>query len=164
MNVKDSIYIVWNAENAGANSGQEFEPGLYFYGYWKNSLLPELETEKLLNAWHDAKVAFKAQKIKENDYNHIVIDMRVFDFPPQSQWLTNIRKTLQFLSENGAMISWCGDETCHGHLSIFNPTEASGNIYAAYSKENGFYCNSDLDEEIHYLNDEQLAIFGKVLG
>jgi len=70
---------------------------------------------------------------------NISIEIKINNWPKESEWLSCIRKSLEWFTDRGALLSWCGREYCCPSITMFFPNGAGGNIYAAFSKQVGFF-------------------------
>ena len=78
-------------------------------------------------------------------------------------WDVIIEQALKWFTDNGAAISWCGDEYSSPDPQIFAPGNSVGSIYAALIPKIGMTCNSSLSDEFEYLSDKQLSPYNYVL-
>jgi len=151
MKTKQSLGIFWNFE-----SGQEEVDGLIFYGLWSDELPKKLETQSLQNLFIGGIIEINEARFDADDYKTYSISFYIKSFPKAEFWLNNIKVCLSWLIDNGAIVSWCGSESCSPNPEILRPRNSAGNIYAGYSIPTGFICNANLEDELEYLNDQQL--------
>lgn len=151
MTTRNSLGIFWMFPE-----GQDEVEGFSLFGLWDSSLPKNFNIDQIEKLWIGGKFDTKINKYDSEEYKVIGIDFYIKSFPNPSQWLQDIESVLNWIVENGAIISWCGGEDCSPNPAIFEPDNAVGNIYACYSPSIGFICNSDLEEEMEYLNDGQL--------
>ena len=153
MITKESLCIYWKFEE-----GFQEVDGLYFYGLWKDYLPKNLKLEDIDNLWKTGTIDLKICRFEAEEYKVLGINLYIKNFPQSTYWLKNIRNILVWLIDCGAYISWCGTEDCSPNPEIFDLKLSYGNIYACFTKKTDFLCNSDLQEEIKYLNDSQLTL------
>ncbi len=159
MTTKESLGIYWKNDT----EHQEVN-GMTYYGLWKDSLPNNLYLDKLTKLWKEGKIDFQLTRCESEEYKVYCLDLHLIMFPPQAYWLEITEDTLAWFVEAKAVVSWCGVEDCSPNPEILNPQSSFGNVYAAYSPEMGFICNADLDSEMKYLEDEQLASIYMVIA
>ena len=149
MNVRESLCIIWH----GSEGGEEVT-GIAIYAQFAapgSDALTALE-----KFWNAEEVCLRASSFAFEGGSIKVADIRVDSWPTPKKWLEAIKSSLKFCLDAGTSVAWAGDESCSWHPDVLDPTKNAGNVYAAYSRQTGFLCNAGLDDEIAYLNDEQL--------
>ncbi|MFY0602275.1 MAG: hypothetical protein JXR03_21565 [Cyclobacteriaceae bacterium] len=147
----NSLGIYWKFAR-----GHEEVDGLSFYGFWENTVPRVLEDESLKKKWINSEIEYKEVKIHAEEYKVYGVDILIKKFPSPNYWLSIIEETLKWLIDNGATVAWCGAEDSSPNPRVFDPLESAGNVYACYSNITGLMCNSNLDQELEYLRDDQL--------
>lgn len=159
MKTKVSLGIFWTFEPpSGGEKYQDELAGLIFYGYWSSDA-PEL-VQKCVNTfiaiWGKVNVATKLRKWEGEGNCNYSIDVNIKSWPNEHHWRFCIGNSLRWFTDQGAAIAWCGSELCSPTLAIFNPGDSRGSVYAAYSPDIGFFCNSGLYDEYRGLETNQL--------
>ncbi len=137
---------------------QDEVDGVIFFGYW-NKLLPENLTslDTLSDLWVNASIDLKSRKWQSEDYNCFAVEVHIKSWPIAKDWDNIIKNSLLWFIDQGAILAWCGGEDSSPSIEIFNPDRSVGNVYAAYSSEIGYICNSSLLDEYQELEDAQLS-------
>ena len=151
MTTRNSLGIFWMF-----SGGHEEVEGISLFGLWSSCLPNSFNIDEITKFWTGWEFNTKVNEYNLEEYKVIGIDFYIKSFPDSNQWIQDIEAILKWITENGAIISWCGGEDCSPNPEILKPGNAVGNIYACYSPSIGFVCNSGLEEEMEYLNDDQL--------
>jgi hypothetical protein len=128
-------------------------------------VLPEKlsSLDSFVNLWKGAEVQTKLWKWDNEEYRSYSIDVRIVEWPDDSDWEEIIRCSLSWFCDRGALISWCGAEYCSPSPDVFDDSSSAGNIYAAYAPNVGFKCNSALSGRYEELDGYQLKQFEETL-
>jgi len=161
-----SLCLFWAERDAvtGASLGASEADGLIFYGYWHEGYSKNItrEISSFKKIWSNRN-SFKCMNWEGGENCNFSIEMKINSWPKKRNWISFIRLSLEWFSDRGAILSWCGTE--YGSPSIVNffPGKEGGNVYAAFSREVGFFCGSGLYEEYKDLDDICLDRFYKKL-
>jgi hypothetical protein len=161
MKTNQSLGIFWTFERLDdighVIKYQDEVDGLTFYGHWKDKCPNELALDSFIGLWKGANIQARLTKWDDENYRCYSLDVRIEKWPNDDQWKAYIECSLQWFVAQGAVVSWCGNEDCSPSLDVFNPDLSPGSIYAAYTPETGFLCNSaSLHDEYQELQDKQL--------
>lgn len=149
MITKNSLNILWPF-----NEGHREVSGLYFYGLWKDFIPQNLNYKFLREIWSYDDNEYRMTEF-DVEYKVKRISIYIKSFPVV-QWQDSVKATLAWFIEKDAIISWCGNELCDPYPDLQEPSSVLGQVYASYSSELGFFCNSNLDEEYRMLDSAQL--------
>jgi len=162
----ESLGIFWTFmdKDTGKSLGAKEVDGLLFYGYWRTGYFKGMIEDacSFMNIW-DEGVELKIREWEGEENSNFSIEVRINKWPKECAWLSRIRKSLEWFTDRGAILSWCGTEYCGPSLRMFFPDGGGGNVYAAFSKEIGFFCGSRLYEEYNELDDLCLVSFYRAL-
>lgn len=152
MITKESFSIFWNT-----GEGQEEVDGLIFYGLWQHGIPHEINIQEFKNIWSSHN-EIKCIRWENEDYKTLSVEVLINYWPNcDKDWDATLLEALRWFTDNGAVISWCGDEYSSPNPEIFAPNNNIGSIYAAWHPKSGIICNSKLSDELLYLSDEQLS-------
>ena len=147
MTTKDSLWIV-----AFDGEGHNELSGIAFYGLFKNQI--DFDSTSIKSIWNG--FAIIQNQVWYKDYSVCSIQIVINEFPSNEVWKSLIKNTLESFINTGAYLAWCGDESCYASLDIFDPQQSSGNIYSCLLKNKKWFFNASLEDEIVFLDDEQL--------
>jgi len=157
----ESLGIFWTFKdkNTGNSLGQEEVDGLIFYAYWCSGYSGATGTDisSFKKIWK-RNVELISREWEGEENCNISIEIKINKWPKEYEWLSCIKKSLEWFTDRGALLAWCGTEYCSPSLRMFYPGEG-GDIYAAFNKDVGFFCGSGLCEEYKVLNDKCLVRF-----
>ena len=133
-------------------------PGLKLTGWWPNAPPPDVSLfDGLQTFWPTETGSFLTELdiLEDSDQkkHQICAYVRVRVYP--DQWLRVIRDSLRYFTDRGAAIAWTGGWEC---FLRYLPTATLAGCYAAYTPFTDLVCFSDLDEPIHYLNENPDAV------
>lgn len=168
MDTRNSLGIFWGFEDLDEHGKiikyQDEVDGLTFFGYWKEGLPEKLSPlDSFVKLWKGAEVQAKVTKWDSENYRCYSVEIHIMKWPDDSDWEKNIRCSLAWFCDQGALMSWCGAEDCSPSIDVFDDSLSAGNIYAAYAPNIGFKCNSALFERYEELDKSQLKRFKEVL-
>ena len=159
MITKESLGIFWDYGN-----GQEEADGLILYGWWRKKLPEELSIDVFEKIWAAIDVQFQVRRWETEEYNSLSIEILIVTWPnTNEEWNVMIRQALKWFTNNGAAISWCGDEYSSPDPRIFAPGNSVGSLYAAWMPKIGMACNASLSDEFEYLSEKQLLLYNSEL-
>ncbi len=150
MLTKDNLGIFWKS-----NDGQAEVNGIGLYALFSSEISRKIE-ESIMNLWSAQNAKIKFSNIKYSNWNILVAELNVSQWPDDICWQQLLKATMQKLINAGAIVVWSGGEDCNWNPNILNPDSMMGNIYAGYSKKTGFLCNSNLSQNLEYLRDDQI--------
>ncbi len=153
---KQSLGIFWYFSE---KEGQEEVEGLYVCGCWCAGLPDKEFFGSFSKTWSDGKVEASVYQVDADNEKSITISTRILEWPREKNWHPILEECLKYLIVRGALVAWCGGEACGSTPQMLDPIDPAGHIYAAYSKQNGFVCNSGLNDEHQYLRNDQLELF-----
>ncbi|MGB3464838.1 MAG: hypothetical protein WBA74_06200 [Cyclobacteriaceae bacterium] len=151
MKTKDSLSVFWSFKD-----GQEEVNGMYLFGFCIEKSEVALDASKLYNIWDSSVADFRLNKYMIDEHSILSIKVYIKVFPKPNSWLIDLQNIFELMRQNGSIISWCGGEDSSPNPIIFNSRAAAGNVYACFTTETGLLCNSELNDELVYLKDEQL--------
>lgn len=169
MKTRASLGIFWTFEemdnNGDLNSYQDEVDGIVFFGHWptKLSLALNLNLSSFSDRWLGSKTQVKGTTWDSSNYNCYSVEVYVQKWPNQASWMRIVESSLSWFCEQGALLSWCGGETCSPALEVFDADSSAGEVYAAYAPSVGFVCNSDLFDDYAELSKNQLEQFKTIL-
>jgi hypothetical protein len=157
MKTKDSLGIYWTFSVDGDRYQDEVS-GLIFYGYWKKNFSEDVvnNLDGFVKIWADSEIEVKSRLWEGAENCNFSIEVRI-DRWPEKDWMTCVKESLKWFSNQGAEIAWCGGEYSGPSLNVFDPEDTSGGIYAAYTCHTGFVCKSGLNEEYIELGEREIT-------
>jgi len=151
-------------KNTGKCLDTEEVDGLLFYGYWRTGYSKEVIKDicSFIKIW-EKNIELKFREWDGEENSNLSIEVKINKWPKECVWFSRIKKSLEWFTDRGAILSWCGTEHCSPSLRMFSPDGGGGNIYAAFSKKIGFFCGSGLYKEYNELDNLCLGSFHRVL-
>jgi hypothetical protein len=130
MKTIESLSVYWTFKDAASGEVYQDEvAGLVFYGYWSAShpLSISENVNKFNEVWHGV-IETKLTAWEGEGSASFSIEVKINEWPCESEWISCIENSLKWFIENGADLSWCGGELCSSLLDVFRPDEGSGNV------------------------------------
>jgi hypothetical protein len=157
MKTIENLGIYWPIAEKKGHYHDEVD-GLVFYGYWAVDFeYNVIDTVPIfLQCWPPNTVEIITRDWDKSSDSKFSIELRVLEWP-KSNWLEHVKLSLKWFISNGAEIAWCGNEFTTNSISVFNPNQNCGEVYAAYTRKGYLYCNSDLQEEYRCLDKKDLS-------
>ena len=155
MNTIKSLGVIWNE----AECQVEVE-GMFFYALTKHSKAIPIEDIKPI--WSSNMFDLQMDNFKYDLWTVLICTLRVFQWPNDKMWFEYLIKTMKFFINTGAIVVWSGGEDCSWNPEILTPDLMMGNIYAGYSTQTGFLCNSNLSDELQFLDNDQIQLLHDV--
>lgn len=150
MITKNSLGFFWKS-----NDGQIEVDGLTCYSLFEIDI-PEKARESIISLWSNQETQIQFDFINYDCWKVLITEFNILKWPNDATWQELLQATMKEFINVGALVVWSGGEDCTWNPGILNPDSMMGNIYAGYSKEVGFLCNSNLSKELEYLRDDQI--------
>jgi hypothetical protein len=150
METQHELGIFWKGKD-----GHDEVEGLFCYALSKKMKSTHIE-DFVKAIWPTHTVALQVDMFQYHNTTISIVALKMLQWPTDSLWMQYLQETMQALVRCGASVVWAGGEDCTWNPDVLNPASMMGNVYAGYSKETGFLCNTSLSEEIVYLSDAQL--------
>ena len=150
-NTKSSLGIFYYTAQ-----GHEEVEGLSFFSYWPDSFNKNMDCTELYSMWGINSIKTEFCSSEYDGKKIVTVNVRIRKWPTSEQWLELIERSMRYFIDNGALVAWCGGYDGSPSIDVFDPSKASGNVYAAYSIKSGFLCNAALNDEYKSLTDNQL--------
>lgn len=156
MKTHNSLGIIWDQPE-----GQIEVEGIEFYALTKQSEIIPIETIK--NIWPSDMIDIQMDKYRYDLWTVLICTLRIFQWPNDKMWIEYLVNTMEAIINTGAIVVWSGGEDCTWNPEILTPESTMGNIYAGYSVQTGLLCNSNLSDELQFLNDDQVQLLHDVV-
>jgi len=156
MKTLDSLGVFWTFESSEGKYQEEVD-GIIFYGYWEidfNSLILE-NIQQFKDIWNDFNVEVRPRTWEGRLNSDISIELKINKWSVDD-WDNCLQKSLKWFINLGAEIAWCGGEYSGPSLDVFSDNECSNEVYAAYTTNAGYICNSGLNDEYKPLEKKDL--------
>jgi hypothetical protein len=167
MNTEEMLGIYWNFESTSDTERYQDEvDGLIFYGYWNSESSEKIDKyfDTFKSIWVSENCELRLREWDDENNSDYSIEVYIKRWPSEQRWRSCVESSLRWFIDKGAILAWCGSEYCSPSLDVFGPDSTAGSIYAAFSSNTGFVCNSDLHEEYRELSEEQLIKFRNALA
>lgn len=159
MKTIESLGIYWTFESDTEENYQDEVDGLIFYGYWGDKPFELPSHESFISFWGDSEIELKMRIWDGERMAKLSIEIYIKKWPSEKNWMHCIKQSLIWFIEAGARIAWCGTESSTPSIDIFDSSRSLGGMYAAFSPEIGFFCNSNLNDTYEELSNEQMLKF-----
>lgn len=154
MTTRSSLYLVWPSPYDKTFDDVE-KDGLAFLGHWPSGELPALDGGQLSRLWPpECVMDFKVRRWYEQQ--SVELELLIAKWPSAEVWRETLGRIMGAFVDEGAVVAWCGNERSSPWVSCLNPDITETPVYAAYTKDRRLVCLSGLDEQMRYLDDENL--------
>ena len=151
MSTTNEFVILWTTDE-----GQEESSGIYFYGLFESTSLPDLHGLIELD-WAGENGETKIDTIESQFGVVVVVALKLLSIPEENEWLSKIESSLTTMIDRGARVAWVGGEDCTWSPEVLDPTSGAGNVYAAKTALTKLICNDTFGEPMQFISDDQLS-------
>jgi len=148
---EDALDIVWTSDQ-----GQDFRKGLYAYGFFTD---PKRQSPAFPVSLWPVGTLFHSRRLTDEKWVVIMWTILPGSWPEPDQWCPIIEGTLRVLSDDDAVVSWCGLEgSFEVPPRLFDPAATSNGVYAMMVSGR-FACSAQLGRTYESLSRADLMRF-----